>query len=442
MLAEKNLERGRVIGSIVRAVLLMLAVATPSAAATQVTAIKAGKLVDPETGTTLTNQVIIVEDSTIKAVGSGLAIPTGAIVVDLSGMTVLPGLFDCHTHMCMTVNKARDNGNFFYTTLLDTTAFRAVQGVANARGMLESGFTTIRDVGNAANYADTALRKAIEDGIVPGPTMINAGRIIAPYGGQFHLQPEKRDFATPEYLFADSKDDLRRAVRENIHYGAKVIKLVVDDQPYIYSPDDIRFVIDEATRAGVKVAAHCWTEPGARNATEAGVASIEHGPEMSNETLELVKRNNVTLVGTDFPEAALLETATPDSPDAKQFHAKLVDRLARAYKLGVTIAFGTDAITQSKGQTRGTVAISFLDSFVEASVPPRAILQMMIGNAAKLVGVEKERGEIKPGLAADIIATPQNPLENIQTLKDVSFVMKNGVVIKNTKVPSLSRSEQ
>src|SRR4029453_2071621 len=103
---------------------------------------------------------------------------------------------------------------------------------------------------------------------------INAGRIIAPYGGQFHLQPEKRDFATPEYLFADSKDDLRRAVRENIHYGAKVIKLVVDDQPYIYSPDDIRFVIDEATRAGVKVAAHCWTEPGARNAAEAGVASI------------------------------------------------------------------------------------------------------------------------------------------------------------------------
>ena len=123
----------------------------------------------------------------------------------------------------------------YITTLLDPTPYRAIEGVANARDMLAAGFTTVRDVGNAGNYADTALREAIERGLVPGPTMINAGRIIAPYGGQFHLQPEKRDLATPEYAFADTHDEMLKAIRENIHYGATVIKIVVDDQKYIYS---------------------------------------------------------------------------------------------------------------------------------------------------------------------------------------------------------------
>jgi imidazolonepropionase-like amidohydrolase len=171
------------------------------------------------------------------------------------------------------------------------------------------------------------------------------------------------------------------------------------------------------------------------------VASIEHGLEMSDEVLELAKRNNVTLVGTDFPEWVLQLTSSSDIGDPKKLHAKFVDRLARAYKIGVPIAFGTDATTQPKGQTRGAVAISFLDSFVEASVPPRTIVQAMTVNAAKLLGVEKERGAIKPGLAADIIATAQNPLDSVMTLKDVRFVMKNGVVIKNTASLSTARTE-
>jgi imidazolonepropionase-like amidohydrolase len=183
----------------------------------------------------------------------------------------------------------RDASNYYITTLLDSTGTRAIQGVANARSMLEYGFTTVRDIGNAANYADTDLRRAIDQEIVPGPTIINAGRIIAPYGGQFLMQADKKDLGNPEYFYADTRDELKKAVRENIHYGARVIKLVVDDQRYIYSVDDIKFVIEEARNAGVKVAAHCWTQRGARNAAEAGVASIEHGVEIDDETLEIAK---------------------------------------------------------------------------------------------------------------------------------------------------------
>jgi imidazolonepropionase-like amidohydrolase len=414
--------------------LLLLALLLPILvcvhAEAQVTAIKAGKLIDPETGTTALNQVIIVEGKKIRAVGAGLQIPAGANVVDLSNATLLPGLFDAHTHLCMTTRKERDSGNYYFTTLLDPTGYRAIQGVANARAMLESGFTTVRDIGNAGNYADTDLRRAIEEGLVPGPTIVNAGRIIAPYGGQFYLQPEKRDLANPEYFFADTRDEIKKGIRENIHYGATVIKLVVDDQRYIYSVDDIKFAIEEAGRAGLKVAAHCWTEQGARNAATAGVASIEHGFRMSDEALAIAKKNNVVLVGTDCTEQAAIDMGIPD---AKGYHLVWIDRLRRAYKIGVTMAYGTDVIYAKAGETRGTLSVSFIDSFVEAGIPAKDIVKMMTTNAARLLGVEKQRGAIRPGQAADIIATPENPFDNIQTLKRVSFVMKDGAIFKQAK---------
>jgi len=211
-----------------------------------------------------------------------------------------------------------------------------------------------------------------------------------------------------------------KAIRENIHYGATVIKIVVDDQQYIYSVEDIKFMIDEAARAGVKLAAHCWTLPGARNAALAGVASIEHGFDMTDEVLEIAKRNGVVLVGTDY-------LALRDSDKNRK---QWVDRLRRAHKIGVTMAYGTDVIDQRPGMTRGTEAIAGIDPWVEAGVPPKAILQAMTINAARLLGVEKQRGALREGLAADIIAVPENPLENINTLKKVSFVMRNGAVVK------------
>jgi imidazolonepropionase-like amidohydrolase len=408
------------------AMLFALAMAALPAWA-QMTVIRAGKLVDPATGTTSTNQIIIVNGTKISAVGTNLAVPPGATVLDLSNATVLPGLVDAHTHLCIMVRHEYDNGDYFFTTLIDSDALRGIEGVANARDMLASGFTTVRDVGNAGNYADTALRQAIEQGFVPGPTIINAGRIIAPYGGQFHLQPGRRELGEPEYYFADSHDEMRKAIRENVHYGAKVIKIVVDDQPYIYSVEDIRFIVQEAATVGLKVAAHCWTHAGAHNAAEAGVASIEHGFGMSNEDLELAKKNGVVLVGTEFTPLAEREVGAPG------WHATMVDRLRRAYRVGITMAFGTDTMFAYRGETRGTLALMQIDSWAEAGVSAKDTLKAMIPNAVKLLGVDSERGAIRAGQAADIIATPDNPLDNIQTLKRVVFVMKDGSIIRNDR---------
>jgi len=385
----------------------------------QVTVIKAGRLIDVEAATARTNQMILVEAGRIKSIGAGLSVPAGATVIDLSQSTVMPGLFDLHTHLCMDVNPQRDNGSYYITTLMDPDSFRAIQGVMNAKTMLDSGFTTVRDIGNEGNYACTSLRVAIQRKMVPGPTVFNAGRIIAPYGGQFHLQPDKRDLAEPEYFFADTRDEMVKAIRQNIHYGANWIKIVVDDQRYIYSTEDIKFMVDEAAKAGVKLAAHCWTHQGARNAAMAGVASIEHGFDMTDEDLQLAKRNGVVLVGTEY--LALRD---------EENRAKWVDRLKRAHLIGVTLAYGTDVIDQRPGQTRGTEAIAGIDPWVQAGVPARAILKAMTVNAAKLLGLEQRRGQIVPGFAADIIAVPGNPLDDINTLKNVSFVMKDGVVIK------------
>jgi imidazolonepropionase-like amidohydrolase len=409
-----------------------LSIATPPLAAqyaqpapNRVYAIKAGKLVDPEKGSTETNQVILVRGKRIEAVGSNVTIPSDAIVIDLSKSTVLPGLFDAHTHLCMTLKKERDGTDYFITTLTDSTPYRAIEGVANARDMLAAGFTTVRDVGNNGNYGDTALREAIERGVVPGPTMINAGRIIAPYGGQFHLQPEKPDLATPEYAFADTRDEMIKAIHENIHYGATVIKIVVDDQKYIYSVDDIRFMVEEAHRDGLKLAAHCWTRAGAHNAAEAGVDSIEHGQMMTDDDLRLAKKNHVVLVGTDFTEFAAREQGFPE------LHSVFVDRLKRAYQIGVTMAFGTDAFVYVPGETRGTQAAEYVNSWVEAGVPAKDTLRAMTINAARLLGVDGARGEIRPGMAADIIATLGNPLDDIQAVRHITFVMKDGNIFRS-----------
>jgi len=395
----------------------------------QIIAIKAGKLVHPESGKVETNQIILVEGQKIKAIGANVVIPKDAKVIDLSSKVVMPGMFDAHTHLCMNMQHKRDAGSYYITTLRDSTAFRAIQGVANARSMLEHGFTTVRDIGNGANYADTELRRSIEQGLVPGPTIINAGRIIAPFGGQFQLQADRKDLAEPEYFFADTKDELRKAIRKNIHFGAKVIKLVIDDQAYIYSVDDLKFAIKEAHDAGLKLAAHAWTRKGAMNAALAGVDSIEHAVRVDEEILAIAKKNNVAIVPIPFTEIDAVLSGTPGANERfNKFWFEKPVQLAN--KMGVTMVWGPDVIFSTKEHPRGKLSIGTVDNWKAAGIPNKVTLQALTTNAAKLLGVEKERGAIRVGFKADIIAVDENPLEKIETVKSVRFVMKNGKVFR------------
>jgi imidazolonepropionase-like amidohydrolase len=412
-----------------RSALLLLAVGL--AARAQPVVIRAGRLVDPATGTASTGQQILIEGGVIRAVGASIVSPAGAQVVDLSDRTVLPGLMDAHTHLCLTMTTQGGKGlnellqRLLGSTLLETNARRALVGAKNARDMLESGFTTVRDLGNAGNYADTDLRRAIEEGMVPGPTVINAGRIIGPLGGQYHgIQPDRPDLGEPEYLYADTPDEMRVAVRKNALFGAKVIKIVVDDQPYLYSVEDVKLLIAESARAGLRVAAHAATEAGVRIAAEAGVASIEHAYTASTEALQLMKKKGVYLVGTDFSRSASEAMGMAD------YHQKVVERLKRARAVGVLMAYGTDIIFPAPGETRGTLSIGGIESFQEAGFTPAEILRSMTTSAAKLLGVDGQRGAIRPGMAADLVAVPGDPLADASVLRKVSFVMKDAKIVK------------
>ena len=419
--------------------ILALIALLPLSSAAQVVAIKVGRLIDVEAGTSFPNQIILIEGKVVKEVGPKVAIPCGVEVIDLSNATVLPGLMDAHTHLCDLHGNTREGMLSGQADLLNfsvrtPTALRALIGAKNAREMLLSGFTTVRDMGNSGLYACTALRQAIEQGFVPGPTVINAGRIISPFGGQFgSLPPERPDLGEPEYLYADTRDEMTKAVRQNVLYGAKVIKIVVDDQPYQYTVDDIRYIIAEAANAGLKVAAHVHTQRGMHAAVEAGVASIEHAFRATDDQLKLAKEKGVFLVGTDLTPEILPMAGAPDSLVQFYYKQVIVDRLARAYRIGTPIAFGTDVFFPLGGKTRGEIALTYLQSFKDAGIPPADILRMMTINAARLLGVENERGALKPGMKADIIAVNGDPLKNILELQRVKFVMKDGRVIKHEK---------
>jgi len=413
----------------IQIILISIILSAALSVSAQITAIRAGRVVDPATGTVSNNQIILVEGQDIKAIGADVQIPAGAKVIDLSKQVVMPGMMDAHTHLCMNVQYKRDAGNYYFTTLLDSNGTRAIQGAVNARSMLEYGFTTIRDVGNEGNYACVDVRRAINQELIPGPTMITAGRIIAPYGGQFHLQPDKPELATPEYFFADTRDEMRKGIRENIHYGALVIKIVVDDQRYIYSVDDIKFMVDEAHDAGLKLAAHCWTELGATRAAQAGVDSIEHAVKISDEALAMAKQKGIPIVPIPFTE---LDATLGGNPGGnKETNAQLFeDPVRRALRIGVTMVWGPDIAFSTKEYPRGRISIETVDYWVAAGIPAGVILQALTTNPAKLLGVDKQRGALKTGMKADIIAVADNPLEKITTIKNVRFVMRNGQVYK------------
>jgi imidazolonepropionase-like amidohydrolase len=404
----------------------------------KVTAIKAGRLIDPETGTAATNQVIIVEGEKIKAVGANLAIPAGATVIDLSKLTVLPGLVDAHLHMAMTYKQVPENYYYYLTYVMDSTALRAIQAASNGIQLLDSGFTVVRDVGNNALYADVALRQAIEQGWLPGPTVIPSGPMIGSTGGQLWPTPEMYKYHNimyPEYIDANSPDEIQRAVRENMLFGAKTIKLCIDCKPWGYSVDDIKLAIREAAAGGCKVEGHVQTPEGAQRSIDAGVYIIAHGRALTPEHHQQMAQKGIYLAGTDTPYM-------PYRGSEEAFKVT-VAKLKDAYEKKVPLTFSTDMDywnDQMKNPetteflTRGELTINFLKTWTSAGIPAVDILRAMTINGYKAADVINERGPIKAGFFADFIAVAGDPLADINALRNVQFVMKNGTVFKKDGV--------
>lgn len=419
-------------------ILVLVTVSATAQTAAPIIAVKAGRLIDPETATVTNNQIILIEGERIKAVGGNVAIPNGATIIDLSKLTVLPGLVDTHTHMALTYKEQPENNYYYLTFVTDSTPLRAIQAASNGIQLLNSGFTVIRDVGNNAMYADTALRQAIEQGWLPGPTVIPSGPIIGSTGGQFWPTPEmykEHKLMFPEYIDADTPAEIVKAIRQNMLLGARTIKLCIDCKPWGYSVDDIKLAINEAAKGGCKVEGHVQTPEGAQRAIDAGIYIIAHGTALTPEHHRQMAEKGIFRAGTDTPftkyrgsEAAFKQTV-----------AKLRD----AWEKKVPLTFSTDFDywnermkndTSGEWLTRGEMTIAFLDTWKAANIPPADILRAITINGYKAADVIKERGPIKAGLFADLIAVSGDPLTDIDALRKVEFVMKNGMVFKKDGV--------
>jgi imidazolonepropionase-like amidohydrolase len=417
---------------------ILLLLAGPLVA--QVVAIRAGTVIDPARGTSAKNQIILVENGKIRSIGAAVAVPAGAEVVDLSHEWVTPGLMDAHTHMTLTEIAGDAPFESFY--LNQSSTLRGLRGLHNATSVLQAGFTTLRDVGNSAEWAMSDVRRAIDSGWFVGPTIIDSGKIIAPFGGQSRdIPPRQGPFWQFEYIDADGPAEIRKAVRTNIYYGAGVIKLVADNNPYHYSVDEFRAAVDEAHRAGIPVAVHVYAGDALDNAIEAGVDSIEHGFDLNDAQLKRMKDKGIFLVGTDFPRAHLDIVGTSGGilPDPKVLAPKIIDRLRRAHRIGVRMAFGSDTVIDMPGRTRADLMFDYLAVWRAAGVPPIDILRAMTTNAAELLRVDKVRGSLGEGMSADLVAMPTNPLEDIESLRKIDFVMKEGKMVRRAAAVQVGR---
>jgi len=395
----------------------------------QTIAVKAGHVIKPATGEVLDQQILLIKDGLITNIQEASEPFTADTLIDLSDSWLSPGLMDCHVHL--TSNMSYRHFDYLQRYAEESNAFRALRGVHNAKLLLHGGFTAVKEIGNDGDYATADLVKAIRKGWVEGPHIQYAGKIIAPFGGQSsNVAPLSGAHWQREYLDADTQDEIRKAIRKNIYYGANTIKLVNGDQRYFYSEEDISVAVQEAQMAGIKVAVHAGGGAPAKNAILGGAASIEHGFFLDKDLLQLMKEKGTVLVGTDFYKTNLLAYGA-DSLQMNTLYNTIRDRLKLAYELGVEMAFGTDVIIDIDGKNRLENNLEILKTWKEAEIPPMHILKCMTTNAAALLGVTEQYGAIKENLMADLVAFKDSPLEDIENIKSVHFVMKGGNIVRN-----------
>jgi len=412
----------------------------PPPASEQVTAIKAGHLVDVESGRVLDKQVVLVRGGKIEAVGSDVKIPAGAKVTDLSNKTVLPGLIDCHTHLA---DGAHDGNGDPISQLKRTASQVVLESVPNARMTLESGFTTVRDVGVYRALNDVALRDAINKGYIVGPRMFVAGAYVTIAGGAGAMTGQAPDIKLPwyfDYGEANSPWEIRQKIRQLAHDGVDHIKLLSsgavlthgsNPNAQEFTLEELQAAVSEASNFGLRVASHAHSPQGIKNAILAGVASIEHATMIDDEGIALAKQRG-TYLDMDIYDDECIQAAGKANnipPDFLEHDRDLGDlqrqNFSKAVKAGVKMSFGTDA-----GVCPYDIAAHQFAFMVKYGMTPMQAIQSATINAADLIGKPDQFGSIARGKFADLIAVDGDPIADIRQLEHVTFVMKEGVTYK------------
>lgn len=414
--------------------------AVSATTSSHVTAIKAGRFLDVDAGKELSNQIILIQDNRVTVVGPNLAIPAGAKVINLSTMTVLPGLIDCHTHLA---DGARDPSGDPLTYLRKTAAEVALESVPNARLTLESGFTTVRDVGVYRALDDVALRDAIARGDIPGPRMYVAGAYVTITGGAGALTGAAPDIQLPwdlRYGQADGPWQVRAVIRKLANDGVDHIKILSsgavlehgsNPNSQEFTMEELRAAVEEASSFGLRVEAHAHSTQGIKNAILAGVASVEHATMIDDEGIALAKQHGTYLDMDIYDEECIEADARRGAipADFVRHDAALGqiqrDNFRKAVAAGAKMSFGTDAGVCPYG-----VAARQFAFMVKYGMTPLQAIQAATSSAADLLGHSDVLGSIKPGKFADIIAVNGDPLQNVRVLENVSFVMKDGKIYK------------